>query len=79
MNETDDMKLFCNASGNPIPRITWSFLEDPMKMTPVANETLILRRVNKAQAGSYRCTAANGDGKPAVADVKVEINCKSPI
>ena len=78
MNETDDVKLFCNASGNPIPRITWSFLGDSVKMTPVANETLILIRVNRAQTGSYRCTAANSDGKPAAADVKVEINCKSP-
>ena len=76
VNETDDVTLFCNASANPNPGITWTFLGDSVEMKPVASETLLLRGVRRKQSGIYRCTAANNLKKTAMADVKVEINCK---
>lgn len=76
VNETDDLALFCNASGNPIPRITWSFLGDSVYIKHVSNNTLFLRDVNRNQTGNYRCTASNGVKSPAVSDVLVKVNCK---
>ena len=76
VNETDDVTLFCNASGKPDPTVTWSFAESHAKRMAVTNETILLRRASKDVAGRYRCTSENGVGNPAVAEVQVAINCK---
>ncbi|XP_068686511.1 neural cell adhesion molecule 1-like isoform X2 [Montipora foliosa] len=79
VNETDDVTLFCNASGKPDPTVTWSFPESHPKRMAVTNETILLRRASKDVAGRYRCTSANGVGNPAVAEVQVAINYKPEI
>ena len=76
LNETDDVILFCNSTGNPSPNITWKFL-DNSKVT--FGEPLSLQRVNRSQAGTYRCTATNGGPNHAWAEVHVQVNCKSVV
>ena len=77
-NEADDVKLFCNATGNPRPNITWNFLNGSNSRT-IQSETLVLSNVTRNQAGTYKCTADNGIMVPSVANVQVEINCKCGI
>ena len=75
MNETTDVKLFCNATGNPTPKITWTFLKDSTNVE--RGEHLFLQQVKRAHAGRYRCTATNHVRNPAWADVHLLVNCKS--
>lgn len=74
VNETDDVILFCNSTGNPSPNITWKFLDNSTKVT--FGERLSLQRVNRSQAGTYRCTATNGGQSKAWAEVHVQVNYK---
>ena len=75
VNETDDVILFCNSTGNPSANITWKFLDNSTKVT--FGEHLSLQRVNRSQAGTYRCTANNAGPSHAWAEVHVQVNCKS--
>ena len=76
VNETDDVVLFCNASGRPNPTIMWTFRGYFADMEPVTLKSLSLPNLSRNQAGRYRCTATNGVTKPASAEVLVAINCK---
>ena len=78
-NEADDVKLFCNATGNPRPNITWTFLNGSNSRTIQSEETLVLSNVTRNQAGTYKCTADNGIMVPSVASAQVAINCKYDI
>ncbi|XP_063910469.1 limbic system-associated membrane protein isoform X2 [Zophobas morio] len=66
------VRLECKASGNPVPKITWSRKNNVL---PSGDQTLVtpvltLDRVDRHQAGVYKCTASNGVGE----DVTEEIN-----
>ena len=78
VNEADDVKLFCNSTGNPRPNITWSFLNGSNSRIIGSGETLFLSNVSRNQAGTYKCTAAN-DIMVSTANVQVAINCKYDI
>ena len=58
----------CSAQGNPPAKITWT------KDKRVVN--VPLRNISREAAGSYRCTAVNGVGSPATADVFITVQCK---
>ncbi|XP_067052633.1 neural cell adhesion molecule 1-like [Acropora muricata] len=76
VNETEDVTLFCNASGKPTPSVTWSYLGNTVEMSPVKNKTLLLRKASRGQTGRFRCTAQNGAGNTAVVYVNVAVNYK---
>ena len=75
-NEADEVKLFCNSTGNPRPNITWTFLNGSNSRNLPTGETLILSNVTRNQAGTYKCTTANGVMVPNTANVQIAINCK---
>ena len=75
-NEADDVKLFCNSTGNPRPNITWTFLNGSNPGIIQSEESLVLSNVTRNQAGTYKCTADNGIMVPSIANVQVAINCK---
>ena len=76
VNEADDVRLFCNSTGNPRPNITWSFLNGSDSRIIGSGETLLLSNVSRNQAGTYKCTADNGIMVSNTANVQVAINCK---
>ena len=78
-NEADDVKLFCNATGNPRPNITWTFLNGSNSGTIQSEETFVLLNVTLNQAGTDKCTADNGITVPSIANVQVAINSKYDI
>lgn len=41
--------------------------------------SLELQSVRRQDAGTYTCTANNGVGQEASAEIQVEIKCKSPL
>nr|CAH7731399.1 unnamed protein product [Callosobruchus chinensis] len=69
------VKLECRASGNPVPRITWSrknnLLPDGVQtaVTPI----LSLDRVDRHQAGVYQCTAGNGVGEDVTEQIVLHV------
>lgn len=75
-NETDDVALFCIATGNPRPNITWIFLNGPETSVIRIGENLTLSNVTRNQAGTYQCIATNNVLDTKTADVNVIINCK---
>ncbi|PFX16317.1 Hemicentin-2 [Stylophora pistillata] len=72
VNETDDVTLFCNSTGNPVPKITWVFGLDGRIIG--TQETLTLSHVKRNQSGTYWCSAANGVKRPRNDSVRVTIN-----
>ena len=75
MNETNALELFCNATGNPPPRVTWSKVADPAVQLS-ADKGLILKNINKTDSGVYQCSASNGIGSESLASWAVTVNCK---
>lgn len=68
VNEGDTVILNCSAPGNLPASITWT------KDKRVVN--FPLRNIDRGAAGLYQCTAVNGVGSPATADVFITVQCK---
>ena len=64
------MKLECKAHGYPTPNITWTRRSDNVVVI------MPLARIRTQDAGDYRCTADNGVGSPATADVFIIVHEK---
>ena len=70
------MTLTCEASGDPLPNITWTREgATTNQLDNVTGPSFNLVAVGLIDAGSYRCTAENGYG--TVTEVaSVSIMCK---
>ena len=72
-----NLTLKCNASGDPLPNITWT-REGATQANQLVNAIgyrLYLVNVQKEDVGSYRCTANNGYGI-ASSLALVNVRCK---
>ena len=78
------MTLFCNAPGNPAPKISWFI--NGFSLDPSINNSrisfsgdqkhLTITNVSRIDSGKYRCTANNSLGN-ATADVAtLNVQCK---
>ena len=76
VNESSNLELFCNATGNPSPNITWSNAANP-SFKLASDEVLIVKNVSKNDSGVYQCMASNGIGRDALTSWIVTVNCKS--
>lgn len=76
VNETDDVTLFCNSTGNPAPNITWVLLDDLDAGIRGTQESLTLSHVKRNQSGTYGCFADNGVMGRRNDSVHVTINCE---
>ena len=63
------MTLFCNASGNPLPKITWTIdgnsvdTSNSFRMNLFCEgEQLTVKNVSRRNSGVYRCVAENSIG-----------------
>ena len=74
VEEGENITLQCKTSGVPRPIVTWqkAFSRVPKKKTTVENESLTILKVEKADGGTYACTAKNLLGHDtAIAQVTV--------
>ena len=75
------MTLFCNATGNPPPTISWTKDGSPLNnnqgiLFSGDNETLSIASINRSESGNYRCVAKNGLGHDLSNPAKVDVQCK---
>ena len=74
VEEGENVSLQCKTSGVPKPAITWqkAFSRIPKKKRAVENGSLTILKVEKADGGTYACTAKNLLGHDtAIAQVTV--------
>ena len=74
MNESNNVILSCNVTGEPSPNVTWTKSgDDGKKFKP--GSFLPLKNISRGEDGLYWCTAENRVGK-ATASVRVTVQCK---
>ena len=76
------MTLYCNASGNPVPTITWtrngSVLTSSVLRISFGAESreLTITTVNRTDTGEYRCVANNSVGNVTSNAATLDVKCK---
>ena len=75
------MTLSCDATGNPLPAISWIKDGSPISnnsrisLSP-NNKQLTITNVNRTDSGEYQCVASNRVGKDTSNASTVNILCK---
>uniref|UniRef100_A0A8D0HA54 Ig-like domain-containing protein n=1 Tax=Sphenodon punctatus TaxID=8508 RepID=A0A8D0HA54_SPHPU len=72
VKEGSDITLLCLAEGKPEPTVTWQQLKG--KGFTSEGDYLDIRKINREQAGEYKCIAANGVSAPDSKCVLVTVN-----
>ena len=72
--EGGNLTLYCNATGNPTPNITWT--KDSSSTVVHQGETYSIVNIQRQAAGDYKCTAWNKVGAQKTALSTVTIHCK---
>lgn len=77
VTESIDAKLFCDATGNPVPSIKW-IRRSTGEVTIVSNNNaLVFAAINRNESGLYQCIANNSidsDSKTCTVDVHCKLN-----
>lgn len=71
ITEGSSVVFTCDATGNPIPEITW--FKDGKT---VAKGKKLMFVTNRNQSGEYWCLAANGLNVTANASASLDVQCK---
>jgi len=71
----DDVTLNCKGSGSPIPKVKWSRVGKMMPdgSSEIESDVVILSKVTRKHAGTYRCSASNGQGNGVSKEVQVVV------
>ena len=72
--EGGNLTLYCNATGNPTPNITWT--KDSSSTVVHQGETYSIVNIQRQAAEDYKCTAWNGVGAQKTALATVTVHCK---
>ena len=70
-----NLTLTCNASGDPLPEVTWSKEGQTLRVFNVTGPVLHLVNVTREDFGSYKCTAKNKVGEASL-PAAVNVACK---
>ena len=71
--------LSCNATGKPIPNITWTRVWEngtDSGELPSVDEFYVISNTSRSSNETYRCTASNGVGTPANQTTEVIVGSK---
>ena len=71
--EGDSVTLSCNATGIPLPMVSWIKVDG--HMTVSNGSELVFTNINRSEAGEYRCEASNECGN-ASETATIEVQCK---
>ena len=82
VTEGDNVTLSCNASGNPVPSISWtrngSLLNSNVPRISFGAERrkLTITSINRADSGEYRCVADSSVGNDTSDAATLDVKCK---
>ena len=74
VNEGSNLTLFCNATGQPTPNITWTRVSDD-EVLFVGNPWYIVN-INRTYSGTYHCVADNGVPSPVNSTISINVLCE---
>ena len=81
--EGDKIILFCNATGNPVPTISWSIngfslnTNNSSRMNfSYEGRQLTIKNVRRTDSALYRCVAENSLGNVTSHNTTLEVHCK---
>ena len=79
--EGENLTLYCNATGNPEPSISWtkdgtSISNNSRISLSDDNKQLTITNVNRKESGEYRCVAKNWVGNDTSNASTVYVQCK---
>ena len=84
--ERDNLTLTCNATGNPIPTISWTRDGSPVNTTTNSRisfsenkKQLTITNVNRTDSGEYQCVASNELGNATTNVATLDVQCKKSI
>ncbi|XP_031632888.1 limbic system-associated membrane protein isoform X2 [Contarinia nasturtii] len=71
----ESVRIECSASGNPSPNITWTrkFENLPNGDEKLSSSVLLIENMDRHKGGTYICTANNGVGQAASAQVVLHV------
>ena len=69
--ESDNVTLSCQASGTPLPMVSWIRVDGQR----IDASELVLTHINRSEAGEYRCEASNECGN-ASETATIDVQCK---
>lgn len=73
ITESDNVTLYCNASGNPMPNITWT---GPYTSAVLSYSTILLMEaITRNASGSYVCHASGSFGMDNTS-CNIVVQCK---
>ena len=77
------MTIFCEATGNPVPTISWTRNGYPVDTSNSSRmylsyegKQLTIKNVSKTDSAVYRCVAENSLGNVTSDGTTVEVHCK---
>ena len=82
VTEGNNVTLSCNASGNPVPAISWTrdgstvSSGDQRISFEAGNRRLAITNVSRADSGEYRCVADNSEGSDTSNATTLDVQCK---
>ena len=82
VTEGNNVTLSCNASGNPVPTISWtrngSVLTGSVPRITFGTESreLTITTINTADSGEYQCVANNSVGNDTSDAATIDVQCK---
>jgi len=67
--------LECRAQGNPMPKVAWTRQNSMMPSGEKSRvgSSVVVEQVSRHDAGVYVCSAENGVGKPASAQISLQV------
>ena len=77
VNESNDAKLYCNATGNPVPGIKWIRRSTGDDTIVSKKSALMFAAIYRNESGLYQCIANNSvgnDSKNCTVDVQCKLN-----
>ena len=72
VTDGDNVTLYCNATGNPPPKVAWMRSGEVL----VKDSAYLIPAINRSQAGVYECVAWNGIDNNSSANCTVDVQCK---
>ena len=70
--EGDNVTLYCNATGNPAPKVAWIRSGEVL----VKDNVNVISAINRSLSGTFKCMAWNGIGNNYTANCTVDVHCK---